>query len=201
MGQWPTTGVTNLAYFSLLTQENQLTASILQQIRQQLIVYADSVLTQIAANPYQTALGRHEFSWGSNGIVANKGVVLGYAYQLTQQKKYLAGMIEILHYLVGRNATGTSFITGFGEHSARFPHHRVSAGDGVEPPVPGMLVGGPNAGRNDGLTYPSNLPEKIYLDDTRSFASNEVAINWNAPMVFMLGIIVRNEDQLTVQAP
>ena len=34
---------------------------------------------------------------------------------------------------------------------------------------------------------PDNLPPaKMYLDEEASYASNEVAINWNAPLVFLL---------------
>jgi len=29
-------------------------------------------------------------------------------------------------------------------------------------------------------------PAKMYLDEEASYASNEVAINWNAPLVFLL---------------
>ena len=192
MGAWPTTGVTNLAYFSLLTENNALDAGYLQKIRGELIGYADRVLAHIAQNPYRVPLSRQEFAWGSNSIAANKGVVLGYAYHLTGNKAYLTGIGEIVHYVLGRNATGYSFVTGFGSRPSRFPHHRISAGDAAHPAIPGMLVGGPNAGRNDGLSYPSSQPEKIYLDDVRSYASNEVAINWNAPLAFLLGFLTND---------
>ena len=29
-------------------------------------------------------------------------------------------------------------------------------------------------------------PAKMYLDDQASYATNEIAINWNAPLVFLL---------------
>jgi endoglucanase len=52
-----------------------------------------------------------------------------------------------------------------------------------------MLVGGPNPGQEDGCTYPSDLPGKSYLDDWCSYASNEIAINWNASMAYLVGAI------------
>jgi endoglucanase len=73
-----------------------------------------------------------------------------------------------------------------------FPHHRVSGSDGIDQPVPGLIVGGPNRFRQDassGAKYSSELPAKSYADMTPSFASNEVAINWNAPLVFVLGFM------------
>lgn len=33
---------------------------------------------------------------------------------------------------------------------------------------------------------PNGPPAKMYLDEMASYASNEVAINWNAPLVFVL---------------
>ena len=88
------------------------------------------------------------------------------------------------------NATGYSYVTGFGDHSPRHPHHRPSASDGIEAPWPGMLVGGPNPGQQDrfaaDLTYPSSVPDESYLDHEESYASNEIAINWNASLLAFL---------------
>lgn len=33
---------------------------------------------------------------------------------------------------------------------------------------------------------PDLPPAKMYIDEEASYASNEVAINWNAPLVFLL---------------
>ena len=70
-----------------------------------------------------------------------------------------------------------------------FPHHRVSAADSIADPIPGFVVGGPHSGQQDGCTYPSNLPAKSYIDDWCSYSTNEVAINWNAPLVYLVGAI------------
>ena len=68
------------------------------------------------------------------------------------------------------------------------PHHRVSKADGVKQPVPGFLVGGPNAGRQDRAKgYIGKEPARSYADVTGSYASNEVAINWNAPLAYLAG--------------
>lgn len=66
------------------------------------------------------------------------------------------------------------------------PHHRLSSADGIEEPVPGLLVGGPNAGRQDGMDY-GNLPaDECYLDQEPSYATNEIAINWSATLVALI---------------
>jgi endoglucanase len=126
------------------------------------------------------------FNWGSNSNVANTGVLIMCAYRLTDDRAFLKGAEAVSGYLLGRNATGYSFITGIeglGERSPMNPHHRPSAADGIVEPVPGFVVGGPNGGHNDGVEYPDKRPEASYVDVTESYASNEVAINWNAPAV------------------
>jgi hypothetical protein len=53
-----------------------------------------------------------------------------------------------------------------------------------------MLVGGPNPGQQDKenvKNYPSSQPDESYIDVTDSYASNEIAINWSASLLAMLG--------------
>jgi endoglucanase len=60
-----------------------------------------------------------------------------------------------------------------------------------------LLSGGPNAGRQDDAVkkLPQALPPaKDYVHDQASYASNEIAINWPAPLVFLLaGTLPRAE--------
>jgi endoglucanase len=75
-----------------------------------------------------------------------------------------------------------------GEHAFQHPHHRPSAAH-QGAPWPGLLSGGPNAGRQDAVlaALPAGLPPaRVYADQTESFASNEIAINWQASLVFLL---------------
>jgi endoglucanase len=51
-----------------------------------------------------------------------------------------------------------------------------------------LLPGGPNAGRQDDAVkkLPQALPPaKDYVDDQTSYARNEIAINWQALLVFL----------------
>jgi endoglucanase len=57
--------------------------------------------------------------------------------------------------------------------------------DAIAEPVPGLLAGGPNPGRQDGCKYPFIETETAYTDLDCSYASNEIAINWNAPAVYL----------------
>jgi endoglucanase len=54
--------------------------------------------------------------------------------------------------------------------------------------VPGLLSGGTNAraAQQDKCAgYTSTAPDEVYLDADCSYASNEIAINWNAPLVYL----------------
>ena len=136
------------------------------------------------------------WNWGSNSAVANNGIVLLQAYLLTNDKSYLDGAQQCLDYLLGKNPMDITYVTGFGYRSPRNPHHRPSEADFVDDPVPGMLVGGPHLGKQDinlnGADHwkcpnyaAADKPALAYLDDRCSYATNEVAINWNAPFAFL----------------
>lgn len=132
------------------------------------------------------------YGWGSNSVFANAGWILLVAASLDDNnQKYLNLATDIADYLLGKNPVGISFITGFGTKYVINPHHRPSAADGVEEPIPGFIVGGPNPHHNDKehVRYHFSLPALSYEDVVESFASNEVAINWNAPAVLLFSVL------------
>lgn len=156
-------------------------------LRSQITTTADQYLSTMPTSCFDSPCGNspRDFGWGCNGEqVCGRGIVLLYAHALTGNGKYLDGAKKVADYLLGRNATGYCFVTGFGTKSPLHPHHRLSESDEVENPLPGFLVGGPNPGQQDGVkTYPSKQPDESYIDDMPSYASNEIAINWNAALV------------------
>ena len=116
------------------------------------------------------------------------------AHRLSGEEKYLVGAERINDYVLGKNATGYCFLTGFGSKRVMHPHHRPSGADGISEPVPGFVVGGPNNDRQDQgeVEYLSPYPARAYVDAEPSYASNEVCINWNAPAVYVLGYLEQN---------
>ncbi len=140
---------------------------------------------------FATVMGQSEkdFIWGSNSVAANQGILLIKAFRSTGNAEYLDKATSNLDYLLGRNATGYSFVTGFGSYYPMHPHHRPSEADGIDEPIPGFLVGGPNPGMQDNCDYPFTETETAYVDHVSSYASNEIAINWNAPLVYLVNAI------------
>ena len=84
-----------------------------------------------------------------------------------------------LDHLLGRNIYDRTQVTGVGYHPPNKPHHRPSEADNVGVAWPGLLVGGanPDADRNV-------LPALTWKDNADDYDLNEVAINWNAPLIY-----------------
>lgn len=149
---------------------------------------AQQIVERSGRNPYRISLTPADYVWGSNGVAANYGVQLLVTNALHPDPRFVETALDNLHYLLGRNTFSLSWVTQLGENPYRHPHHRPSAALGLPEPWPGLLSGGPNRGRQDDVLrkLSSGLPAKMYVDDTGSYASNEVAINWNAALVFLL---------------
>ena len=187
---WASVGT--LALVSLAEHRRELPASAnARAIQDRLIGLARSLRTVADTTAYGTAMGaRSDFVWGSSAVAANQGLILVQAYRLTGDESYLRAAAANLDYLMGRNPTGYSFVTGIGTRTPMFPHHRPSGADTVAAPVPGLLVGGPNPSQQDKCAgYPSPLPAISFVDAQCSYASNEIAINWNAPIAYLLAAI------------
>ena len=146
-------------------------------------------------NQYKFAGGKialKKFEWGSNGDIAQIGAILGVAYMKENDSKFAEGMLSHFNYLLGCNPTEYSFVTMFGDKYPEKLHDRRMASDQLIHPVPGYLCGGSNpnqisdCGRNN---YPSLSPARCYLDEECSYSTNEIAINWNAPLVLLVGMV------------
>lgn len=195
---WP--NVNTLALYSLARFRNKYEGNDvvdIDAVLRKITEMADELVAHAQTSAYGIPMGieKSDFAWGSNSEAANQGVLLLNAYMVTGEEKYLNAANHNLDYLLGRNATGYSFLTGFGEKSTMDPHHRPSEADDVEEPVPGLLAGGPNPGQQDKAncgdkyTEAHKHPATSYIDDRCSYASNEIAINWNAPFAYLANAI------------
>ncbi|MGD0199418.1 MAG: glycoside hydrolase family 9 protein [Bryobacteraceae bacterium] len=164
-------------------------AAAVAAIRRDSLGAADGVVERTNRNGYRISMTATDYVWGSNGVAANYGMRLLVANALRPDRRYVRAALDNLHYLLGRNTFSLSWVTQVGANPYRHPHHRPSAADGKPEPWPGLLSGGPNRARQDALLrrLPADLPPaKMYVDSEGSYASNEVAINWNAALVFVL---------------
>ncbi len=181
--------VANLALWTYVLG-NGKDAAAAGAIRQDSLAAADEIVKRSAANPYRTSMTARDYVWGSNSVAANYGMQLLVADAMRRDARYVEAATGNLHYLLGRNTFSLSWVTQVGENPFRRPHHRPSGADANPEPWPGLLSGGPNRSRQDNAMrnkLAADLPPaKSYLDDQDAYAANEVAINWNAPLVFLL---------------
>lgn len=159
--------------------------SLKQQIKEKLIAKADSFMEKVAKSGYR--LVSDHFVWASNKKVAEEGITLMYAYKLTGNREYLKAGVDQLNYLLGGNHFNLSFITSVGTNSVKNVHHRMAVAKNTV--IPGLMVGGPNTYAQDGIA-PKDLGPLSYIDDARSYASNEYAIDYNAPAIALMGMVM-----------
>jgi len=197
---WSETGL--LGYYDLVRNRHDLSLQVQRDsIRNRLVRLANQYILASQQNAFLTVMGgrRSDFNWGSNANAANQGILLIKVYFLTRNPMYLDAALGNLEYLCGRNATGYCFITGMGHFSTMHPHHRPSVADGIPEPIPGLLAGGANPGEQDHCRYDFHEPETAYVDSDCAYASNEIAINWNAPLVYLANAMEALENNI-VQA-
>lgn len=178
--------VNTLGILSLITSNKK---SEFDKWSNYFLAYAKLLVAIESTSPYKVSID--ELSWGSNSDVANRAMLKQIAFYLTHDEIFYHSVQNDLNYLLGCNATGYSFVTGFGNKCPMNIHHRPSGADVIEEPVPGFLVGGPNIIVLDdcGAGARSTFPAKSYIDAQCSYSTNEVAINWNAPFVFLTSFI------------
>jgi endoglucanase len=185
-----------LAVYRLADSKNGFEENLTKAAQDTLLIAANKLRDLAENSAYGLPIAEGNWVWGSNSVVANNGIVLLHAYYLTKDKRYLDVAQRALDYLLGANPLDLSFVTGYGYRTPMHPHHRQSKSDEVLEPVPGMLVGGPHEGGQDikpGHNCDDYLkkgkPALSYIDNDCSYATNEVAINWNAPLVYLSGAL------------
>jgi endoglucanase len=173
--------VSNLAALTYLSSkragkiDNKIASNRLTNI-------ADDIYSQVNQHGY----GRVSISyyWGANGAVASTAFLLNRAYKATGNDNYRHATQDAISHLLGRNWFGRSFVTGVGHKPPQNPHDRTSVAGGT--PWPGRLIGGPHNGKPETCSH-----EAICWDDNMSdYYTNEVAINWNAAMVYALASVL-----------
>ncbi|WP_170147996.1 glycoside hydrolase family 9 protein [Marinoscillum furvescens] len=178
--------VETLAIFSLASCPD-LPNTFHKQVSDKLLQLAKAQVEKWRASAYRVPID--QFQWGSNSYILNQAMVMINAYRLVGHREFFEAAQSCLDYVLGKNATGYCFVTGFGVVSPQRIHHRLSEADGIAAPIPGWLVGGPNPhnrSQDCGLSYyPDTAPAKCYIDELCSYSTNEIAINWNAPLVYV----------------
>ncbi len=181
--------VNTLALISLsLHQDKIVEPKHRERLQKDLLRAAEPSEKLATESAYRVPMDPVDFVWGSNSVPLGRGMVLLASFRATGDSTYLNATVSALDYVLGRNPLGYCYVTGLGERYPLHIHHRPSESDNVVEPVPGLLSGGPWAGAQvrDGCEgYEGNLAATEFSPTKCSYASNEIAINWNAPLVFV----------------
>jgi endoglucanase len=161
---------------------------------------ADRYLATVRDQAYGVSITPDQYVWGSSAVVLNKLAVIGTAFDLTGDLRYRDGALEGLDYIFGRNALNQSYVTGYGEHNSHNQHSRIY-GHQLDPALPtppaGSIAGGPNAALQDPTAaklLAGCRPQFCYIDDIQSYATNEVAINWNSALSWVTSFAADQRD-------
>jgi len=167
-----------------------------RRMREELVSAADGLIDNAKAHSYARNLGSDSYYWGANGTVAGTAYILHSVYLQTGDPKYRHAIQDVAAHLLGRNCYGRSFVTGVGGNPPQNPHDRTSTASRT--PWPGRLIGGPHSDK-DSTKAPADIrqcatPATCWFDDTRDYWTNEVAINWNAALVYALAALTPGAD-------
>jgi endoglucanase len=188
---WPR--VASLGTISLALLPSRLPPGDVAALRAGLVAAAESFLKDGERVGYRVPyLPANGYPWGSNSSILNRAIVLALAHQFTGDRRYRDGVVDAMDYVLGRNPLDQSYVSGYGARPMLNPHHRFWARQAdakFPPPPPGALSGGPNStSMSDDVAGPLKgkcAPQRCYRDHINAFSLNEVAVNWNAPLVWV----------------
>jgi endoglucanase len=191
--------VRTLAHITYLNGSRpDMNTGIQDVLRNSLNSYCQGLLIRRSSNGFFVTLNPGEYWWGCNSSVLNNAILLIMGYEQLNNELFKNAALDQSNYILGCNGNNISFVTGSGTISPMYPHHRPSASDGNVEPIPGLLVGGPDQYLSDPvlqLNFSASTPPALcYIDDEGSYASNEIAINWNAPLVLVSGYFARDSQ-------
>lgn len=192
---WPQ--VAPLGLISLSMVPSDLDRRLVRDLRGRLVAAADTFLAERERSGYRIPYASDRYAWGSNSNVLNRGLMLALAFDFTGKRRYRDAVVDALDYILGRNPLDISYVSAYGERAMQNPHHRFwapSADAMLPPPPPGALSGGPNSTNPaeevaKALIDEGCAPQTCWSDDIRAYSLNEVAINWNAPLVWVAAFL------------
>jgi len=170
---WDWGDVKNLGMFTyLLSKRGGKRDSLVADIKRDLLTVADMLVLKAKKDVYGRCLA-DEYRWGCNGAVAREVITLMVANKVSPNPDYVNTALDAIDHLFGRNYYGRSYVTGLGHLPPMNPHDRRSGADKIKEPWPGYIVGGGHSATD-------------WQDVTEDPRTNEIAINWQAALVYAL---------------
>lgn len=178
-------GYGTIAY---LFSDFPIVEEVYDKLKSEWLSYAIKLIERSHQDGYGITLARNDYTWGSLMKLQNQSIHLIIAERLLNKSEYRDTIRNNWDYMFGMNPMNISYVTGMGKRTVMHPHHRPSAADEVEEPVPGLVAGGPCAGLVDDVAKQhckGQPPAKCFVDHEESFSTNEIDIYWNSPAVYV----------------
>ncbi len=174
---WDWGNVRNLAVFTYVFSEHEgRDSELLAAVKNEIVAVADQIVEQARNDVYGRPLER--YYWGCNGALARQVINLQVANKLEPKQEYVDTVLDAIAHIFGRNVYNRSYVTGLGHNPPMFPHDRRSGADDVAAPWPGYIVGGGHSATG-------------WVDEEASYATNEIAVNWQAALIYALAGFVK----------
>ncbi len=175
---WDWGDVSNLGMFEyVLSKRAGKNQQIVKAIEKNIIEVANSIAKNATNDVYARPL--IPYYWGCNGTIARQVLNLQVAHQIAPDKKYRDTSLDAIAHIFGRNYYNRSYVTGLGFNPAMNPHDRRSGSDTEVQPWPGYLIGGGHSATG-------------WQDLQEDYRTNEIAINWQAALVYALAGFLGN---------
>lgn len=158
---------------------------IRDELEKAILNRAEKIYSIVVKASFRTSMLK--VHWGSNGFVCDEAHLLLLAYEISKEKKYYDAALSQLDYILGCNPFNLCYVSCVGTDCIKKPHHRPSGA--AKKVMPGMLSGGPSEGLQDEIAkekLEGRPPLSCFIDDERSFSTNEVAIYWNSALVLLV---------------
>jgi len=163
------TNLGSVRYLTSAVTPDRRDPDLVAEVQKQLRLVVDLYVRTARSSSFHRPTGEYT-KWGINGEIARHTWLLHAAERVFGANATLAvEMDHVVHHLLGRNKYSRSFVTKVGHKPPAQPHHRPSTN--YLDPWPGLLIGGPNP---------------YWIDLWVDFFSNEIAINWQAGLVYAL---------------
>jgi len=158
--------------------------ALVERLEASLARRAAEIVAEAERHPYGRPLGsaKESWFWGDNGSVAAQTYLLHLQDRRSPDPRLRGAAHDALSFLFGRNVHGRSYVTGLSYHPPEHPHDRRGGA------WPGHLVGGP---------WPD---ARQWFDEQGDFRTNEIAINWNASLIYALAAFVDPKGEFPILA-
>ncbi|MDD5327022.1 MAG: glycoside hydrolase family 9 protein [Phycisphaerae bacterium] len=172
---WDWSDVNNLGMFTYISSSRGgKNNALVEDIKKDLLATADKIVAKTKKDVYGRPI--EKYNWGYNGTVAREVITLMMANKILPNPDYVNAAQSAVDHIFGRNYYCRSYVTGLGHNPPMKPHDRRCGADKIDEPWPGYIVGGGHSATD-------------WQDIQSSASTNEIAINWQAALVYALAAV------------